>query len=141
MTAALNAGAAEYASTERPPPPAWEWLRAHGPADSYAAWAAGASAAGIPLSGTQAGTLALRGWADTVQVPAPPLPCRNPPPPPPTPTGPTGCPKRPSGGYTGAAPPAAPPPWPPASDGCCGRDAACWSSPPTPPRCAAAGST
>ncbi|MFN4252298.1 primosomal protein N' [Deinococcus sp.] len=72
VTAALNAGAAEYTSTERPPPPAWEWLRAHGPADSYAAWAAGASAAGIPLSGTQAGTLALRGWADTIQVPAPP---------------------------------------------------------------------
>ncbi|MGM9320968.1 primosomal protein N', partial [Deinococcus aquaticus] len=44
VTAALNAGAAEYVSVASPPPPAWEWLRDHGPTDSYAAWAAGASA-------------------------------------------------------------------------------------------------
>ena len=48
------------------------WLREHGPAESLTAWANGASAAGIPLSVTQAGTLAARGWADSVQRPAPP---------------------------------------------------------------------
>ncbi|THF86862.1 primosomal protein N' [Deinococcus sp. KSM4-11] len=72
VTAALNAGGAEYVRIETPSPTAWEWLRENGPLDSYAAWANGASAEGIPLSPTQAGTLALRGWADTVDVPAPP---------------------------------------------------------------------
>ncbi|WP_369409352.1 replication restart helicase PriA [Deinococcus arboris] len=72
VTAALNAGGAAYVRIEAPPPEAWTWLREHGPADSYAAWANGASADGVVLSGTQAGTLALRGWADTVEVPAPP---------------------------------------------------------------------
>ncbi|GHF41275.1 primosomal protein N' (replication factor Y) [Deinococcus metalli] len=79
VTAALNAGAAEYVQVQAPPPAAWEWLRAQGPTDTYAAWANRASADGVPLSPTQAGTLALRGWADTVDVPAPlpalPAPC------------------------------------------------------------------
>ncbi|PNY82986.1 replication restart helicase PriA [Deinococcus koreensis] len=72
VTAALNAGGAEYVRVQAPPPEAWTWLREHGPLDSYAAWANGASAQGVPLSPTVAGTLALRGWADTVEVPAPP---------------------------------------------------------------------
>ncbi len=72
VTAALNAGGAAYVRIESPPPDAWTWLRENGPLDSYAAWANGASAEGVPLSPTQAGTLALRGWADTVDVPAPP---------------------------------------------------------------------
>ncbi|UBV42568.1 primosomal protein N' [Deinococcus taeanensis] len=78
VTAVLNAGAAEYARVAAPPPDAWTWLRGHGPVPTYAAWATGASAAGVPLSPTQAGTLALRGWADTVQVPAPPPPLPDP---------------------------------------------------------------
>lgn len=72
VTAALNAGGAAYAQVPAPPPDAWTWLRDNGPTDTYAAWANGASLDGLPLSPTQAGTLALRGWADTVDVPAPP---------------------------------------------------------------------
>ncbi|MBZ9713352.1 replication restart helicase PriA [Deinococcus multiflagellatus] len=74
VTAALNAGGAAYVRAEAPPPEAWTWLHERGAAESYAAWANGASADGIPLSPTQAGTLALRGWADTLEVPAPPPP-------------------------------------------------------------------
>ena len=69
---ALNAGGAAYVQEQGDPPGAWAWLREHGPAESLTAWANGASAAGIPLSVTQAGTLAARGWADSVQRPAPP---------------------------------------------------------------------
>ena len=72
VTAALNAGGAAYTLVDAPAPPAWTWLHEHGPVDTYAAWANSASADGVPLTPTQAGTLALRGWADTIEVPQPP---------------------------------------------------------------------
>ncbi len=72
VTNVLKAGGAQYVPQEVPPPPAWTWLRERGPVETLSDWASGASADGIPLSPTLAGTLALRGWADTVQEPAPP---------------------------------------------------------------------
>jgi primosomal protein N' (replication factor Y) len=74
VSGVLNAGGARYVPEDAPPPPAWSWLAAHGPTDSLSAWANGATADGVPLSPTGAGTLAARGWADTVQEPAPPPP-------------------------------------------------------------------
>ncbi|MFC4640513.1 replication restart helicase PriA [Deinococcus hohokamensis] len=71
VTGALNAGGAALVAELADPPAAWSWLREHGPADSLSAWAGGASLAGAPLSLTQAGTLAARGWAAQLQVPAP----------------------------------------------------------------------
>lgn len=79
----LNAGGAAYVREEAPPPPAWTWLHDHGPVDSLSAWASLASADGVGLTPTAAGTLALRGWADTVQEVAPP-PGLTPPVPAPT---------------------------------------------------------
>ena len=72
VTGVLNAGGAQYVQEAAPPPPAWEWLRDAGPQDTLSAWANGASAEGTPLTPTVAGTLLARGWADTVQVLAPP---------------------------------------------------------------------
>ncbi len=72
VTALLNAGAAAYVPELAPPPDAWTWLQEHGPVDSLTAWANGASLAGVHLTPTAAGTLAARGWAETVQQPAPP---------------------------------------------------------------------
>lgn len=72
VSGVLNAGGAGYALEDAPPPPAWTWLREVGPAESLSAWAAGASADGVALTPTMAGTLAARGWADTVPVPASP---------------------------------------------------------------------
>ncbi|WP_075830522.1 replication restart helicase PriA [Deinococcus marmoris] len=68
----LNAGGAHYVAEVAPPPPAWKWLDEAGPQDTLSGWASGASADGVPLSPTAAGTLLARGWADTVQVLAPP---------------------------------------------------------------------
>ncbi|EYB67390.1 primosomal protein N' [Deinococcus phoenicis] len=78
VSGVLNAGGAGYVQEEAPPPPAWAWLTQHGPLDSLSAWANGATADGVPLSPTLAGTLAARGWADTVQEPAPPPPLPDP---------------------------------------------------------------
>ncbi|GBF05926.1 primosomal protein N' [Deinococcus aerius] len=78
VSGVLNAGGAAYVPEDAPPPPAWEWLRANGPVESLSAWANGATADGVPLSPTVAGTLAARGWADTVQEPAPPPPMPEP---------------------------------------------------------------
>ncbi|ACO44846.1 primosomal protein N' [Deinococcus deserti] len=71
-TGALNAGGALMVAELGEAPAAWAWLREHGPADSLTAWANGAALAGVPLSVTQAGALAARGWAAHVQQPAPP---------------------------------------------------------------------
>lgn len=78
VSGVLNAGGAVYMPEEAPPPPAWEWLRANGPVESLSAWSNGATADGVPLSPTGAGTLAARGWADTMQEPAPPPPLPEP---------------------------------------------------------------
>lgn len=71
VTNLLNAGAAEYAFVQAPPPAAWTWLQQHGPVDSVAAWAQRAD-----ISPTAAGALVARGWADSLRVeaPAPDLP-------------------------------------------------------------------
>ncbi|GMA14744.1 primosomal protein N' [Deinococcus metallilatus] len=81
VTNVLNAGGAQYVPEEAPPPPAWTWLRDNGPVESLSAWANGAAAGGVPLSPTLAAGLAARGWADTVQEPAPPPPLPEPAPP------------------------------------------------------------
>ncbi|WP_245872959.1 primosomal protein N' [Deinococcus planocerae] len=74
----LNAGGAEQVAVETDPPAAWSWLIHGGPVDSLSAWANGATADGVPLSPTGAGTLVARGWADAVQEAAPPPPLPEP---------------------------------------------------------------
>ncbi|WP_291424461.1 primosomal protein N' [Deinococcus sp.] len=66
VTRLLNAGGAEYGFAELPPPAAWNWLREHGPVATVTAWARATD-----LSPAAAGALLARGWADSVQLPAP----------------------------------------------------------------------
>ncbi|MEF2280093.1 primosomal protein N' [Deinococcus sp. YIM 134068] len=72
VSGVMNAGGAETVMVEADPPPAWAWLVQNGPAESLTSWATRATADGIPLSPTGAGTLVARGWADVVQEAAPP---------------------------------------------------------------------
>lgn len=71
VSGALNNGGAQYVQELAPPPAAWTWLTENGSVDTLTAWANGASLDGIPFTPTAAGTLLAKGWADTVQQPAP----------------------------------------------------------------------
>ncbi|WP_264776098.1 replication restart helicase PriA [Deinococcus aetherius] len=78
VSGVVSAGGAEHVEVEAAPPAAWTWLSEHGPVESLSAWANGATADGVPLSPTGAGSLVARGWADAVQEAAPPPPLPEP---------------------------------------------------------------